>query len=295
MRKNTKKKNVSRETFLGTVLILLLFLLIGCGQNSGAPLEISTPTGENVLVTPVETQTSQPTEEPTPEPTLAPTPSPAPLPLAGIVIGVDPGHQKIYDPTPERNAPWSDTEKARVAGGCRGVVSRMYEYEVVLEIGLRLRDLLVEQGATVIMTREVQEINISNKERAELFNAHEVDLGIRLHCNNGRGRGAFMLVPKKGGTDWYTENVAAAKTIIAIYCEDTGLPMIRSKDDGITYRSDQTGFNWSTRPVVGIEMGHLSDKEDDALFSDPAFWDVAAAGLCRGITEYFTAQQNIAG
>jgi len=205
---------------------------------------------------------------------------------------VDPGHQGKSDAKTEPNAPWDNTPKARVAGGCRGVKSGIMEYEVVLQIGLRLRDLLKAQGATVVLTRDTNEINISNKERAELFNAHKVDLAIRLHLNNGNGRGAFMLVPRKHCTNWYEENIAAAGTIIAIYCADTGLPMVREKDSGLTYRSDQTGFNWCERPIVCIEMGHLSNAEDDALFSDPAFWDVAAAALCRGIAGYFEGTSN---
>ena len=39
----------------------------------------------------------------------------------------------------------------------------------------------------------------------------------------------------------------------------------------MTYRSDQTGFNWCTRPIINIEMGHLSNPDDDKLLSDEAF------------------------
>jgi len=274
--------------------VLLAFLLVGCAAGEKKPTAAQAPEAEIVMIvaeTPVQTNTPIPTPLPAAGASPRPTdPLPNDLPLTGIVIGIDPGHQKKSDATTEPNAPWDDTGKARVAGGCRGVDSRIYEYELVLQIGLRLRDLLAAQGAAVILTRDTNEGNISNKERAELFNEYQVDLGIRLHLNNGKERGAFMLVPKKNCTDWYEQNVAAAKAIIARYCRDTDLPMVRAQDDGITYRGDQTGFNWCTRPIVGIEMGHLSDKEDDALFSDPAFWDVAAAALCRGITEYFEKQ-----
>ncbi|MCL2695097.1 MAG: N-acetylmuramoyl-L-alanine amidase [Clostridiales bacterium] len=275
-------------------LLLLSVLLLGCGGGENPAVMQPHETEGIVLDTipsPKITELSPvpcPLSTETPEPTA----TPEPLPLEGIIIGVDPGHQGTMDGQKEPNAPWDNTGKARVAGGCRGVNSRIMEYEVVLQIGLRLRDLLEEQGATVILTRDTNDINISNKERAELFNAHEVDLGIRLHLNNGSGRGAFMLVPKKNCTDWYDTNVAAAKTIIAVFCADTGLPMVRPNEYGLTYRSDQTGFNWSTRPIVCIEMGHLSHRDDDALFSDPAFWDIAARALCRGLTEYFQSNKE---
>ena len=205
------------------------------------------------------------------------------------MIGVDPGHQLVYDPNPEPVAPGSKQTKYRVAGGCKGVKSGVFEYEVVLNVGLYLRDLLEEQGATVVLTHDTLDVNISNIERAELFNEHNVDLGIRLHCNKASDRkirGAFMLVPDENRTDFFDFNVRAAKTILAAYLEETGLPM--RYRDGMTYRSDQTGFNWCKRPIVNIEMGHLSNPDDDALLSTDAFQKIMAQGLCNGIVQFFT-------
>ena len=76
-------------------------------------------------------------------------------------------------------APGSKETKQKVAGGCRGVKSGVYEYEVNLNVGLLLRDLLQEAGATVVMTHEVLDVNISNSQRAQMFNEAKVDLGIR--------------------------------------------------------------------------------------------------------------------
>lgn len=236
------------------------------------------------------TPTPVPSTPPMEEPALE-TPSPEPKPLDGIIIGIDPGHQLIYDPAPEPVAPNSYETKQKVAGGCKGVRSGVYEYEVVLNVGLFLRDLLEEQGATVVMTHEVLDVNISNIERAEMFNEANVDLGIRLHCNKSdkpSTRGAFMLVPTENRTDSYDFNVRAAQLILDSYLTETGLSM-RYKD-GLTYRGDQTGFNWSTRPVITIEMGHLSNPEEDTLLSDSEFQKKMALGLCNGIIRVFSDQ-----
>ncbi len=290
------------------LLILFAGLLLACGtpageQQAAAPSETvpSAPIEETEIEIPKDTipasvttlppvPTPTPTPEPTPTPTPSPTPEPTPepLPLEGIVIGIDPGHQRVYDPKPEPVAPGSKTTKAKVAGGCRGVKSGVYEYEVVLNVGLYLKALLEEQGATVVITHDTLDVNISNIERAQMFNDANVDLAIRLHCNKSddrKTRGAFMLVPSEKRTEFFDYNVTAAKTILAAYLEATGLPM-RYKD-GMTYRSDQTGFNWCNRPIINIEMGHLSNPDDDALLSTDDFQKTMAQGLLNGILQFF--------
>ena len=294
------------------ICILLALVLPGCAREAAAPAAEAAPTAVAVTMAPVTAaptvlpeqqisidvsveETAVPTPVPTPEPTStpAPTPTPSPTPepgpLEGIVIGVDPGHQLVYDPAPEPVAPKSRETKQKVAGGCRGVKSGVYEYEVNQNVALLLRDLLEKAGATVVLTHDNLDVNISNIERAKMFNEANVDLGIRLHCNNGgsgkKYTGAFMLVPTENRTRFYEQNVQAATIILAAYCEATGLPT-RYKD-GITYRSDQTGFNWCERPIINIEMGHLSNPAEDALLSDPAFQEKMAQGLFNGILQYF--------
>ena len=242
---------------------------------------------------PVPTLPPTPTPTPTPEPTEAPTPTPTPKPLEGVVIGIDPGHQLVYNPHPEPIAPGSKQTKQKVAGGCRGVKSRVYEYEVVLNVGLYLRDMLDDLGATVVMTHDELDVDISNIERAEIFNDHNVDLGIRLHCNKAsdkKTRGAFMLIPTAKRTKHYDFNLRAAVTILDEYLKETGLPM-RYKT-GITERGDQTGFNWCTRPIINIEMGHLSNPDDDALLSTDEFQKTMAQGLCNGILRFFKEERE---
>ena len=292
-------------------ICISLLLLVGCAGKAEAPVVEVVSTEAPVTAAPTESPTALPEQQliidvvvtetavPTPAPTLEPTPTPAPTdtpeptpapgPLEGFVIGLDPGHQLIYDPSQEPIAPGSRKTKQKVAGGCRGVKSGVYEYEVNLNVGLLLRDMLEAAGATVVMTHDTLDVNISNIERAQMFNEANVDLGIRLHCNNGGSEkkysGAFMIVPTENRTRFYEENVRAAATILAAYCEETG--MTTRYKDGLTYRSDQTGFNWCERPIINIEMGHLSNPAEDALLSDPAFQVKMARGLFNGIVRFF--------
>ena len=153
---------------------------------------------------------------------------------------------------------------------------------------MKLKALLEADGATVVLTRTANDVNLSNRDRAQIMNENEVDLAIRLHCNGTDDtsiRGAFMLVPTRERTAYFSENVRAAQSVIDAYCAATGLG-VRMRG-GITYRDDQTGFNWCTRPIICIEMGHMSNETEDLLLTNAAFQDKMAFGIYQGILGYF--------
>ena len=249
-------------------------------QDTPAPNETPEPTA---TPTPELTQTPVPTEKPTPEPTKEPS---SDKPLAGLVIGIDPGHQSHPNRDQEPVAPGSSETKDKVSSGTYGRFTGVREYEVTLQVGLKLRDMLEDLGAEVVMTRTKNDVDLSNVDRAKIFNEADVDLGIRLHCNGSNDpsvHGAFMLVPKSKDYPYYDECVRAAKKILAAYGEETGI----SVKKGVTYRDDQTGFNWCERPAVNIEMGHMTNKEEDYKLTDSAFQKKMAEGIKNGILAYF--------
>ncbi len=253
-------------------------------QDTPAPSETPEPTA---------TPTPEPTQKPTPTPTEKPTPEPTKKPdtssnkpLSGLVIGIDPGHQAHPNREQEPVAPGSSETKDKVSSGTYGRFTGVREYEVTLQVGLKLKDMLEDLGAKVVMTRTKNDVDLSNVERAKIFNKADVDLGIRLHCNGSNDpsvHGAFMLVPKSKDYPYYDECVRAAKKILAAYGEETGI----SVKKGITYRDDQTGFNWCERPAVNIEMGHMTNKEEDYKLTDKAFQKKMAEGIKNGILAYF--------
>ena len=267
---------------------LLAVLLTGCGAKK--PDDSPAPTLPNIESEQPDDARSEVsgTPAPTPEPTPEPTPTPEPLPLAGVVIGLDPGHQAHSNSEHEPVAPGSSSTKKKVSSGTYGRFTGVKEHEVNMAVGLLLRDLLEKAGATVIMTRESADVDISNAERAELFNEHEVDLGLRLHCNGSDDpevHGAFMLVPAENP---YKEDcIRAAEAILTAYGEATGISIRK----GLTYRSDQTGFNWCQRPVTNIEMGHMTNEEEDHKLTDGDFQVKMAQGIFNGIMNYFEGEE----
>jgi N-acetylmuramoyl-L-alanine amidase len=280
--------------------ILVILLTHGFdAQNGGETVTLTlAPTAETAqpsaygsLSPSVALPSGSPGAAPSVTPTVEPTPEPSPtvdsLPLAGIVIGLDPGHQLHSNSDLEPASPGSQDMKKKVSSGTQGVQSRVPEHEVNLAVGLLLRDLLEQAGATVYITRTTADVDISNIERAQFFNDHMVDLGVRLHCNGTEDSsvtGAFMLVPSSEDYPFYEENIRAAQLILEAYGDATGIGIKK----GITYRSDQTGFNWCERPVVNIEMGHMSNPEEDMKLVDPEFQMKMAEGIFNGIVAYFT-------
>ncbi|MBQ1631924.1 MAG: N-acetylmuramoyl-L-alanine amidase [Clostridia bacterium] len=277
--------------------LLVLLLALACGSPQGAEaadpsaratVPVITKKPVDTVVIDVPTATPAPTLPPTPTPTPEPTPTPTPPPLTGIKIGLDPGHQQRANINEEPIAPDETQTKMKCSSGTRGIATGIYEYEVNLNVALKLKALLEEAGAEVFITRETNNVNLSNRERAEFFNENEVDLAVRLHCNGTDDtsvRGAFMLLPTQERTMFYNENVRAATVIIEQYCRETGLSV--QKRNGITYSSTQTGFNWCTRPIVCIEMGHLTNESEDLLLTSDTFQDKMAVGILNGILAYF--------
>ncbi len=215
-------------------------------------------------------------------------------PSFAFLVCIDPGHQEYANYGLEPIGPGSSTMKAKVSSGTSGAIAGP-EYVVVLDIGLKLRDLLEDAGTSVVMTRTTHDVDISNSERALIANDCNADLFVRLHCNSGSGPGGnggcFTLYPAyhDGWTDdIYEESLSAAQIIQQIYAQDTGLP-----DLGLTERSDITGFNWSDVPVILPEMLHMGNSVEDNLVSTDSFRQTMAEALKHGIMEYLNSTSSI--
>ncbi len=207
------------------------------------------------------------------------------LPLSGIKIGIDPGHQQTANSERETIAPDSNEKKAKVSSGTRGVSSGVPEYIVNLDVSNQLKAVLTELGAEVLMTRETNDIDISNQQRAIMMNEWGADLVLRIHCNgstNTKDNGAGMYVRKTGAK--FEESAELAQYLLDAVCITSG-----ARRCGIFKRDTYTGLNWSEVPCVLVEMGYMSNPEEDIKLNDPEYQSLLVEGLARGIIEYINS------
>ena len=203
------------------------------------------------------------------------------------VVCLDPGHQTKGNPALEEIAPNSDKKKAKVTTGTRGVVTKKYESELMLEIALKLKTSLESKGYKVIMTRTKNDVDISNKERAIFANDSKADVYIRLHADgseNKNAAGASVLTSSPKNK--YTKKVQKqseefSKILLEEYVKATG-----AKNRGLIYRDDLTGTNWATVPNTLIELGFMSNAEEDKKLSEKDYQDKIVKGLVNGIDRY---------
>lgn len=203
-----------------------------------------------------------------------------------FIICIDPGHQGKGDNRGEPVAPGSGNKKARVSSGTAGVATKRAEHIVNLEASMILKELLINKGYKVIMTREDSEVNISNVERAEIANNANANLTIRIHCdslNDGGKTGASILVPAKNSK--YTSSIYDESNKYATTLCNT-LKEHNIRVNGIFERNDITGFNWSKVPVIILEMGFMSNYNEDKMLSSPEYQRVLMECVAKAIDEY---------
>jgi len=206
-------------------------------------------------------------------------------------ICIDPGHQAQPDLTPEPTAPGSSVLKARTAPGTAGLTTKTPEYAVVLQIAIKMERLLLQQGCEVVLTRRVNEINLSNVERAKIANSSGAKFCLKLHCNGVRDilkyvaswkRGAMTLIPAPAEPtiSIYKPSLVAANILHKVLLGATKFP-----DLGIHSRKDLTGFNWSQVPVVLLELGYLTNSTEESFLIEDSFQENLAAALSKGAIE----------
>ena len=208
----------------------------------------------------------------------------------GHVVGIDPGHQgeNVDMSATEPNGPGSSTMKAKASTGTSGSFSGLPEYQLNLNVSLLLKDILEQHGYQVVMTRTDNDTAISNKERAELVASQGAEICVRVHANGDDSSsvsGALTMCPSQQNpyvSSLYDSSNRLSQCIIDSYCAATGF-----QNRGIIYTDTMTGINWSTIPVTIVEMGFMTNQNDDLKMADSSFQQTMAEGIANGIDAYF--------
>ena len=203
------------------------------------------------------------------------------------VICIDPGHQTKGDMSQEPVAPGSSEKKFKVSWGTQGVATKIPEYELTLSASKILKKDLEQMGFKVIMTRETNDAHITNSERAIFANDNNADLVIRIHADgsdDSSTTGASLHIPSQDSqytSKIYPESNECAK-LISLQMKQDGF-----KVNSIYQRSDLTGVNWSKVPVVLVEMGFMSNPEEDQKMAETSYQEKMMKSVADGAQAYF--------
>lgn len=190
--------------------------------------------------------------------------------LSGKIIAIDPGH----------------------GGNDAGAIgpTGVMEKTVTLNVALELRRLLEAEGATVIMTRD-SDTTVSAK-GAKASDIEE--LGARCDVGNRVGAHIFISIhadsftrPEARGTTgyYYSKGSGAgqklADCIRRNLVEQLGTPS-RGTQPCNFYVVKNTDM-----PATLIELGFISNKDEEKLLASPEGVRKAAQGILDGIEDYF--------
>lgn len=269
--------------------LLLVCLLCGCGKQvqAGQAASGSAQPQQDIGSAPGSAEPAV-TEEELVDPPLeedAVSDDAEQLPLSDVVICLDPGHGITSASRQEAVSPLSSETKPAYVSGAAG--NSQTEEALNLAVAEMARDELEALGAQVVLTRQTNEATVSNIERAQIANQAGADLCIRIHADGSEDSSVYgmsMQVPAGSllGTPSIEEPSArAAEIILQAVTEATG-----ARSRGLAQRSDLTGFNWSEVPCVLLEMGFLSNPEEDARLAQTEYRQQIASGIAEGVCRW---------
>ncbi len=205
------------------------------------------------------------------------------------IIVIDPGHQGKGNNEKEPIAPNSSTLKAKVTTGTTGKFSKVPESELVLDISLLLKEELIKRGYDVVLTRETQDVDISNMQRAKIANDLNADAFIRIHADGSLDEsveGVTTICQTKENPyngDLYYKSFRLSSCLLENVCSETG-----AKKRYVNETDTMSGINWAKVPVSIIEVGFLTNKKEDLLLQTDEYREKIVIGIANGIDEYFS-------
>ncbi len=181
-------------------------------------------------------------------------------PLAGQIIVIDPGHGGM-DPG---------------AIGPSGVM----EKDVVLDISLKLEEMLHDAGAIPMMTRYRDEF-VALRARADFANQARADAFISIHANS-----VARDIPE--GTETYVRNQADYSTqTLGKMVQSQVVETLGLLDRGVKQKNYAV-LHPLKMPGILLEVAFLSNYREERILNDPEWQQRIAEAIFRGLSSYFS-------
>lgn len=143
------------------------------------------------------------------------------------------------------------------------------------------------------MIRETHDVDISNAQRAAIANDNDADIFLRIHANGSNDSSvtsAMTICPTSSNpycSDIYEASYLLSSLILDNYVSATGC----TKE--FVWKTDtMSGINWCQVPVSIIEMGYMSNPDEDKLIQTYEYQQKLIEGITNGVDTYVAAWYN---
>lgn len=154
------------------------------------------------------------------------------------------------------------------------------EKDVNLEIALKLQEALIENGYTVLMTRE-DDRSLELRERSDFANEQEADLFISLHQNCYVQDESVNGIEVYYNSDKTTNDQQLAQMIQEALVDETG-----ARDRGIRADNSLVVTRETTMPAVLVETAFLSNERELSLITSDDYQNKVVKGIVSGIENF---------
>ena len=188
----------------------------------------------------------------------------------------------------EQIGPGSKDEKQCVTAGNVGIALSLKEYEVNLKYAKALAEELKSRGYEVVLTRDSDTAELSNKQRAEIANESGASVLIRIQMNYSKDTklsGVMAICMNKDSK--YNSKLYKASHELSTRLLQGILQNVDTTNRGIYETEQMTLINWSKIPVAVVKLGFLSNVADEANIASEAYLSNIVKGMADGLDYYF--------